>query len=175
MDCFFEPPLCPPSGKQNKICIVQNQCETKKTTISVPCVPGLCKGCEFEGGCIPYGLRFKKEKKVPVYCSQDGEIKEQKPTLIKIETEKLDIPATTESLTEKQCNRGYECESNVCLENQCINKEEIINIVLQEESKFKKIITKFFCQFFHPINKNKLIQCVIKSVDKKVPEIFLEE
>lgn len=57
----------------------------------------ICRGCKLESKCYPFGYR-KNEK----YCSDELEFTNQK------------IP-------ESSCENSFECDSNLCINNQCVS------------------------------------------------------
>lgn len=67
-----------------------------------------CDGCMIDGKCLRYGLRKKAQ-----FCNSDGFLKNQ-------------------SDKDSSCNNGYECKTNICTKNKCI-----------EGNLFQKIMSWF--------------------------------
>lgn len=74
-------------------------------------------GCEFNNQCLPLGTRISQEGK-SLYCNVSGQFLEQKPENAK-------------------CLNNFECSSNSCLNNKCINLEKKLR---QQETLLKKIL-----------------------------------
>jgi hypothetical protein len=74
-----------------------------------------CEGCYLDGRCINYGIRTKNGD--AKYCDIDGVFKEQKSD-------------------EEKCANGYECISNTCASNRCIN---LVGALEKQNSLLTKI------------------------------------
>jgi len=72
-----------------------------------------CDGCLYGGNCIPYGIRLEGK-----YCSITKELISQK-------------------VSDISCENNYECQSNICISNQCVD-DTLLNKIL---NWFKKLFS----------------------------------
>jgi len=98
-------------------------------------IPTTCENsCEFNNGCIPYGIR-QSFNESSYYCDIDKVIKEQ-------------------LLNNDVCDNDYECVSNVCTDGECLPLRE----TLETQTNFLRTI---FCWITNPINKEGRGQCLV--------------
>lgn len=138
--CAVEPATCPSNGLQTEYCS-DIKCKTAGTVKEVSCTPESCSGCKFEESCLPYGFRTKTDSK-KLYCDIDSELKEQKTT---------NADGNWDS-----CQNNFECASNLCTEEECVN----IQAVVGEANKFRQIFFPVFCKLIHPISEDEYNSCL---------------
>lgn len=138
--CAVDPPICPASGIQIERC-TDFKCKTEGTEKQITCEPETCAGCELDDACIPYGFRIDANNR-RLYCDMDKELKEQK---------------TKDSEGNwAYCQNNFECESNVCTDNECVD----VGAVIEEANQFKKIVFTILCKLLHPISEDNYNSCV---------------
>lgn len=65
----------------------------------------ICKGCLFEEKCLPFGYRINKS-----YCSESKDL-------------------ISQSDNKAICENNFECQSNLCINNQCVSSRLITRII----------------------------------------------
>jgi len=103
--CKVEPPFCPPSGMQTKIC-KDVKCDMEPKQEIIGCAVGQCSGCMRDTTCVPYGQRLKV-KDISAYCSIDSVLRPQMPE-------------------GAECQNDYECLSNECSNGKCISTYSLL-------------------------------------------------
>ncbi|MBI2671688.1 hypothetical protein HYX16_02025 [Candidatus Woesearchaeota archaeon] len=92
-----------------------------------------CNGCLDKDICLPFGFRIEGK-----YCNTDKSLKVQKEE-------------------ELSCNNNFECLSNQCSNNKCINLQK----QLREQVGLLK---KIWCKLFHPLNENNYNACLVETL-----------
>ena len=104
----------PPEKPKPKLPEIPEEEEEEKEEPAIECT----YGCVADHTCLPIGTRLISEDK-PSYCDITKQILEQKPS-------------------SEQCMNSYECESNVCINNECVGKGLLQKVL----SWFMKIFGK---------------------------------
>lgn len=100
---------CPEPGE----CSTDSDCDDNDACTTDRCAgtPKKCSnqktgsGCDLNGNCVPIGTRTENK-----YCDVDNSFKNQK-------------------IGEGSCDNNYECSSNICVNNQCIEANFIQKII----------------------------------------------
>jgi len=114
-DKYCPEPCCYAEDQDCKVpdeCTNNTNCDDKDPCTKDFCegIPKKCinkiekKGCNHENKCISTGERIEDK-----YCNKEGEITEQKNN-------------------KEQCTEAYECNSNSCISNVCINQNIILRV-----------------------------------------------
>ncbi len=126
-ECVTGDNYCPPNCKYENDkdcpeldqCSIDSDCDDNNACTIDKCsgTPKKCfnqrnsGGCDLNGNCVPVGTKTKSN-----YCSLNNSFKDQKPK-------------------ESSCNNNYECSSNICIDNNCIEPGFIQKII----NWFKKL------------------------------------
>jgi len=156
--CETSPIICPSDGVQIKRC-EDVDCGKEDYEEEINCNPGVCSGCEFDEGCIPYGFRVQvKEDEtgenaiLNMYCDIDGRLKEQK--------------ITTRQGDWATCQNDFECESNICSSGECIELQKM----LEDVSKFKSLGVKILCKLAHFFSEDNYSTCMFNFLGDESPQ-----
>ena len=104
--CELKPERCPESGIQTKVC-KDVKCGDRDYLQEIGCLYGACSGCEIEDDCYPFGYRISVSGNY-AYCDYDSSIN---GGILRSQKMGNDV-----------CENGFECRSNLCVDNVCIER-----------------------------------------------------
>lgn len=139
-NCVMTPAICPSEGIRTRTCT--DGCSGNTTSEQLNCTPNKCSACQSaDGNCIPYKFRLMESNDVPSYCDIDKAIKSQKAD-------------------NEICNNNFECITNFCSNERCIDIEKTV----VEVKGIRGMLVKILCKLSHPLGGTNYDECIVENI-----------